>query len=476
MSSVRLGHPWFACVGCTTGPGGMLMTFPKNFTWGAATSSYQIEGAATAAERGASVWDALCARPGSVYGGHDGAGACEHVRRFRADVALMRDLGLKAYRFSIAWPRVLPDGTGRVHEAGLAFYDQLVDALLAADIEPWVTLFHWDYPLELYRKGGWLNAESPRWFADYTRVVVDKLSDRVTNWITLNEPQCFVGLGHQTGVHAPGDQLPLEQVLLISHRVLVAHGLAVQVIRERAKKTPHVGWAPTGDIPLPATEAAEDIAAARETYWAVKNPGVWNHSWFLQPVLQGSYPEDGVRLHAGAMPAIAPEDMRTISQPLDFLGLNVYNGYRCRRAADGGVKVLPWAAGFPQTHNHWNVTPEVLRWAPRFAHERSGLPIVITENGMAGHDWVARDGAVHDPARVDFLDRNLRELRRAIQDGVPVLGYFQWSLMDNFEWAEGYRYRFGLVHVDYATQQRMPKDSAWWYREVIRTNGASIAE
>jgi beta-glucosidase len=361
-----------------------------------------------------------------------------------------------------------------VNEAGLAFYDRLVDQLIAAGIEPWVTLFHWDYPLELYRRGGWLHADSPEWFADYTRVIVDRLSDRVTNWITLNEPQCFVGLGHQTGIHAPGDKLPLDHVLLVAHRVLLAHGRAVQVIRDHATKTPRVGWAPTGDIPVPASGSPQDLAAARETYWAVNTPDVWNQAWWLEPVLRGAYPEDGLRFYGPAVPEFTASDLRTIHQPLDFLGLNIYNGYYCRRSASGGVERLPFAPGFPQTQNNWNITPEVMRWGPRFAYERSQLPIVITENGMAGHDWVALDGAVHDPQRVDYLQRSLRALGQAVDDGVPVQGYFAWSLMDNFEWAEGYRYRFGLVHVDYATQQRTLKDSANWYREVIRTNGATL--
>jgi beta-glucosidase len=450
------------------------MTFPKNFVWGAATSAYQIEGAIDQDGRGASVWDAMCAQPGRVHGNETGAGACEHYRRSRSDVAIMADLGLKAYRFSIAWPRVIPSGVGAVNTVGLEFYDRLVDELLGKNIDPWVTLFHWDYPLELYHRGGWLNADSPQWFAEYTRVVVDKLSDRVSHWITLNEPQCFVGLGHQTGIHAPGDKLPLDQVLLVAHRVLLAHGSAVQVIRAHARKTPQVGWSPTGDVPIPASERPEDIGAAREDFWAVTTPTVWNQSWWLEPALHGTYPSAGLKLHGAAVPAYTDSEMKTIRQPLDFLGLNIYNGYRCRRGTTGSVEKLMFPPGFPQTHNNWNVTPDALRWGPLFAHERSGLPIVITENGMAGHDWVAVDGGVHDVHRIDYLRRYLRALQQAITAGVAVQGYFAWSLMDNFEWAEGYRYRFGLVHVEYATQQRTLKDSAKWYREVIRTNGAEL--
>jgi beta-glucosidase len=450
------------------------MSFPSHFVWGAATSAYQIEGAVASGGRGASVWDAFCAQPGQVHGGDTGEPACEHYHRHSEDVALMRGLGLQAYRFSIAWPRVLPAGTGAVNAPGLAFYDRLVDELLAAGIAPWVTLFHWDYPLELYRRGGWLHADSPRWFADYARVIVDRLSDRVTHWMTLNEPQCFIQFGHRTGQHAPGDRLPMDQVLRAAHHALLAHGLAVQTIRAHAKQAPRIGWAPTGDIPVPATETAADIDAAREAYWQINDGTVWNHAWWHAPVLHGAYPEQGLRAYGTAVPAFTAEEMCTIAAPLDFVGLNIYNGHRVRRAADGGVEHLPRPLGSPQTAFHWHVTPEALRWGARFAHERARLPVAITESGMAAHDWVSLDGAVHDPQRIDYLTRYLVELRRALADGVPVQAYFTWSLMDNFEWAEGYRYRFGLVHVDFATQRRTPKDSAHWYRELIRTRGASL--
>ncbi|MBL9186607.1 MAG: beta-glucosidase [Opitutaceae bacterium] len=450
------------------------MTFPRDFTWGVATSSYQIEGHAMGGGRGASVWDEFCATPGRVNGGHTGAVSCDHYHHYASDVQLMRDLGLRAYRFSVAWSRVMPTGRRPVNAAGLAFYDRLVDSLLEARIEPWLTLFHWDYPLALYREGGWLHPDSPRWFADYTRVIVDKLSDRVRHWMTLNEPQCFIGLGHQTGIHAPGDKLPLDRTLLAAHHTLLAHGLAVQTIRSRAKLPPVIGWAPTGDVPTPATDCPEDIAAARETFWRVPADNTWNMAWWLDPVMRGRYPEQGLHAYGAAAPAFTDAEMRTIHQPIDFIGLNLYRGYDCRRGADGSPENLTSTPGTPATHNHWNLHPAALRWGPFFTHERYGLPVVITENGMAAHDWVSLDGEVHDPQRTDFLARYLMELRRAVRDGVRVKGYFAWSLLDNFEWSEGYRYRFGLVHVDYATQRRTPKDSAWWYGECARTNGASL--
>ncbi|WP_438481936.1 GH1 family beta-glucosidase [Oleiharenicola lentus] len=452
------------------------MTFPKDFTWGAATSSYQIEGFPHADGRGASVWDEFCATPGRVHNGDTGAVACEHYTRSAEDVQLMRDLGLRAYRFSVAWPRVMPTGRGPANAAGLAFYDRLVDQLLEAKVEPWLTLFHWDYPLPLYREGGWLHPDSPQWFADYTHAVVDKLSDRVRHWMTLNEPQCFMGLGHQTGIHAPGDKLPLDQALLATQNVLLAHGLAVQVIRSRAKSPPLVGWAPTGEVPTPATETEADIQAARETYWQVPPTSVWNMAWWLDPVLRGHYPEQGLQAYGSAVPRFTEADLRTMHQPLDFLGLNIYHGYSCRRSADGKIEVLKPSAGSPHLHNHWPFHPAALQWGPTFVHERYGLPIVITENGTATHDWVFADGEIHDSSRVDFFSRYLAALRRAMANGVNVKGYFAWSLMDNFEWAEGYRFRFGLVHVDFATQKRTLKDSARWYSECIRSNGEFLPD
>jgi beta-glucosidase len=449
------------------------MPFPRKFIWGAATSAYQIEGATRAGGRGASVWDAFCTRPGRVKGGQNADVACDHYNRHREDVAMMRAMGLRAYRFSVAWPRVMPRGQGRVSEAGLGFYDRLVDELLAAGLEPWVTLFHWDYPLALYREGGWLSPESPRWFADYTAVLVDRLSDRVTRWITMNEPQCFIGLGHLTGTQAPGDKLPMKQALRAAHNVLLAHGLAVQVIRSRARRAPFVGISQTGEVGLPATGSRADVSAAREANWSVADGSLFNMAWWTDPILKGHYPEQGCRAYGRAAPKASGADLATMRQPLDFLGLNIYHGNVFRRGKKGPEAVAP-DPGDPRTHYGWPIAPASLYWGPRFAHERYGLPLVITENGMANLDWVALDGHVHDPQRIDYLARYLGELRRAIDGGVPVLGYFAWSLMDNFEWSDGYSYRFGLVHVDYATQRRTLKDSALWYRSIIRSRGGAL--
>lgn len=447
------------------------MSFPQKFVWGAAAASYQVEGAACEDGKGLSVWDMMCRTPGKVWSGHTGDVSCDHYHRWREDVAIMKDMGLKAYRLSLAWPRILPAGTGCVNAKGLAFYDRLVDELLTAGIQPWVTLFHWDYPYELYTRGGWLNPDSPAWFEDYSRVVVEALSDRVAHWMTLNEPACFIGLGLLTGDHAPGDKLGFPEVLRATHHTLLAHGRAVQVIRERARQKPCIGFAPCGGIVAPASEAPADLEAARQRMFHLFNKDVWNLALWTDPVFLGRYPEEALRAFGAAMPTIRPGDMETICQPLDFCGLNIYSCCTVRAGQDGNPEEVPLPVGFDMTAMEWPVTPQALYWGPRFTWERYRKPIVITENGMANTDWIALDGAVHDPQRIDFLTRYLREYHRAITDGVAALGYFQWSIMDNFEWAFGYKRRFGLVYVDYPTGRRVPKDSARWYRNVIATNG-----
>lgn len=448
--------------------------FPKGFAWGAATSSYQIEGATREGGRGLSIWDQFCGVPGAIKGGETGDAACDHYNRFEQDIELMKSIRLQAYRLSVSWPRVMPSGTGEINPEGMAFYDRLIDGLLEAGIEPWVTLFHWDLPLALQRRGGWLNPESPRWFESYAAKIVDLLSDRVTRWITINEPQIFVGLGYATGEHAPGHKLPFAEQLLIGHRVLLAHGRAVRVIRERSKKQAVVGWAPVGRAGIPVSDSQADVDAARRRTTEIDAKGFWNNTWFGDAVCLGRYPEDGLRLFGRDAPKVEPGDMKLVSEPLDFYGVNIYSGEPVRAGDDGAPVGVPRAPGYPQTAFGWTIEPESLYWGPRFLYERYRLPMVVTENGLSCFDFISTDGKVHDPARIDFLTRYLRSLNRAITDGTEVLGYFQWSLLDNFEWAEGYRQRFGLVFVDFETQRRLLKDSARWYAEVIRTNGSIL--
>ena len=452
-----------------------MRQFPENFIWGAAAASYQIEGAWDADGKGLSVWDRMCEWPGRVFEGESGKEACDHYHRYREDVDIMADIGLKAYRLSLSWPRILPEGTGRINQTGIDFYSRLVDALLEKGITPWVTLFHWDFPYELFKRGGWLNPDVPDWFAEYAGVVVDALGDRVSHWMTQNEPVCYLELGHLKGTHAPGLKLDLKDVLLATHHSLIAHGKAVQALRRGSPQPCKIGAAPTSWLAYPETESEADINAARKATFSFRDKSLWNYSWMTDPMILGRYPKEGIEHYAEAVPTFTEDDLKTICQPLDFFGFNIYNGGKVR-AADNkdGFELVPYPAGGLRTSFNWPVTPEAIRWGARFLHERYGLPMVVTENGLANNDWVGTDGKVRDPQRIDFMRRYLREFHKAIEDGVPCLGYFHWSIMDNFEWAEGYSKRFGLVHVDYQTQKRTPKDSARWYKEVIAGNGTKV--
>jgi len=452
----------------------MKSSFPENFSWGAATASYQIEGGAFADGKGKSVWDMMSHWSGKVYNGDTGDVGCDHYNHLDEDVRLMKQIGLKAYRFSLSWPRILPDGTGSVNEAGLAFYDRLVDKLLEAGIQPFITLFHWDYPYELFCRGGWLSPESPGWFAEYTRVVVNRLGDRVKHWMTLNEPQVFIGFGHVKGEHAPGLKLGWTEYCRITHHVLLAHGRAVQEIREHSGSSAHIGWAPVGDVRMPRDNQPGNIDAAREDMFAIHEPEYWTNTWYMDPVVFGHYPEDGLKHFEPYMPRIGSDDMDIISTPIDFIGLNIYMGFPVGRTTDGSIARVKPEQGHALTAFNWVVTPDCLYWGPRFFAERYQKPIYITENGLSSMDWVHLDGSVPDSGRIDFLTRYIRELKRAVAEGVDVRGYFQWSLMDNFEWARGYGERFGLIYIDYATGKRIPKLSADWYRKLIETNGAHV--
>jgi beta-glucosidase len=453
------------------------MNFPRDFVWGAATSAYQVEGASLADGKGLSIWDEFVRAPGRVANGETGDVACDHYHRHTADVALMRELNLGAYRFSISWPRVLPEGTGAINAKGLEFYDRLVDELLGAGIDPWVTLYHWDLPLELQRRGGWLRREIADWFADYARIVAGRLGDRVRHWITINEPQMFIGLGLDGTVAAPGERRTTAEILQAWHHTLLAHGRGVQAIRASAPSA-RVGIAHTGRERIPATESDEDIRAAREAYFSVdRGLGVNSTPMGFDPVYLGRYPDAAWEVFGKDMPEVQPSDLRVIHERVDFIGYNAYTAEFVRAKGDGW-EILPRIPGQPAGTFHWlNVFDDTLYWAARFQTERCpGLPFVITENGFSGTDWVSLDGAVHDPARIDFMKRYLRGLRRAVAEKIPVSGYFYWTLMDNFEWAEGYRLRFGLIHVDYRTLARTIKDSGRWYAKLIGGNGAALAD
>lgn len=450
------------------------MRMPDGFVWGVASASYQVEGGVDRDGRSPSVWDEFSSWTGKTFNGHTGEHACRSYDKWQEDAELVGGLGAKGYRFSVAWPRVIPDGAGPVNDKGLAYYDRFVDALLAKGVDPWVTLFHWDMPANLYHRGGWLNRDSASWFADYTAAVVDRLSDRVTHWFTLNEPQIFLGLGHNEGTHAPGLKLSRKDVLRATHHALLAHGESVKVIRARAKKPAQVGCAPVGSLKSPATETQADIDAARQATFAVPSEGwTFNYSWYCDPMLLGHYPEDGLKLFGKDAPAFTDADMATIHQPIDFFGVNIYHS-EIVRATPKGPEQITRGPGYPITMFRWPVQPDALYWGPKFLQERYNLPVVVTESGLASMDWVHADGKVHDAGRIDYLTRYLSQLRRASNEGVDIRGYFQWSIMDNYEWAEGYALRFGLVYLDYQTGERIPKDSYHWYKGVIASNGESL--
>lgn len=452
----------------------MTTTFAPDFAWGAATAAYQIEGAAYEDGKGLSVWDMFTRKENAVWRNQNGDIACDHYHRYQEDVGLLKAIGMNAYRFSVAWTRVIPTGTGAVNPQGLAFYDRLVDELLAAGITPYVTLFHWDYPYDLYCRGGWLNPDSPDWFAEYAAVLTDQLSDRVKHWMTLNEPQCFIGLGHKDGIHAPGDRLGWKQVLQAGHHALLAHGKAVQVIRARAKTPPQIGFAPVGTIRVPASHEAADIEAARQSMFSITSRTIWNNTWFSDPIFLKQYSADGLAVYGADAPHVGANDMETIGQPLDFYGCNIYSAAVIKAGEDGQPVEVAHPQGNPLTLFYWDIVPDCLYWGPRFLYERYQQPILITESGLSCMDWVALDGKVHDPQRIDYLQRHLRALRQAYIDGVDVRGYLHWSSHDNFEWGEGYKQRFGLIHVDYPSQTRTLKDSAYWYRDTIKANGANL--
>ena len=451
------------------------MGFSKDFVWGSATASYQVEGAAFEGGRGYTVWDDFCTIPGNIMDGSDGSEACDHYHRYKEDVQYMKAMGMKAYRLSIAWSRLLPEGTGNVNEEGVKFYRNLFEELLENGITPYVTLFHWDLPYALYAKGGWQNPESVEWFANYAELVARLYGDKVKHFITFNEPQCFLGLAHITGELAPGTLMSRRSVLAMAHNMLMAHGAAVKKLREHVKDA-KVGIAPTSTVPCPESNSKEDIEAAYNLYFDVPDQKnyLWNVSWFSDPIFFGNYPEAGLKLFAKDLPNIKATDFELISQPLDFYGQNIYNGYKVKSDHNGGYQALARAAGHPRTAIGWPVVPESLYWGPRFLFERYQIPILITENGISCTDTVCLDGKVHDAERCDFHQRYLRELKKAAEEGIAVMGYFAWSLMDNFEWGKGYTERFGLIHVDYVTQKRTLKDSAYWMKAVMETNGENL--
>jgi beta-glucosidase len=446
--------------------------FPADFRWGAATSALQIEGAATAGGRGESIWDRFAATAGKIADGSRPDVACDHYHRWQEDIGLMKELGLQAYRFSIAWPRVLPRGSGTVNEAGLDFYERLVDGLLAAGIEPFPTLYHWDLPQALQDSGGWARREIVEDFAEYAAVVTRRLGDRVTRWVTHNEPWCVATLGHEEGHHAPGHLDPAEG-LRVAHHLLLSHGLATRAIRREAPSA-EVGIVLIQCPAMPATDSEADHDAAR---WF---DGFFNR-WYLDPVFRGEYPADAVadrvargQLPGPEMPFVQDGDLETIATPQDFLGLNYYSRSVMRADAQGQPQAVKMAPDEELTDMGWEVYPDGLYDSLTRVH-REYWPgrIYIAENGAAYDDPAGPDGRIGDERRITYLREHLLAAHRAIADGVPLAGYFAWSLMDNFEWALGFEKKFGLCAVEPQTLRRIPKDSAFWYRDVVAANAVT---
>ena len=442
-----------------------ITSFPPDFIWGAATASYQIEGAWDEDGKGESIWDRFSHTPGKIANGDTGDVASDHYHRWRKDVALMKEIGLQAYRFSIAWPRLLPEGRGRVNQPGLDFYDRLVDGLLEAGIKPFVTLYHWDLPQALQDQGGWPARSAAEAFVEYADLASRTLGDRVTYWMTLNEPFVSAFVGYLEDRHAPGHS-DLDEALAAAHHLLLAHGWAVPAIRCNSPNA-QVGIVLNLSGQTPASPSAADRAAA----W--QQDGVVNR-WFLDPLSARGYPADIVQHYGRSMDFVQAGDLEAIAAPLDFLGVNYYTRGVARSSVVPEAENAPRTV-FPnpeRTEMGWEVYPEGLCELLGRLHFDYRFPaLYITENGAAYADQIGPDGRVDDPSRVAYLKNHFTEAAKAIAAGVPLRGYFVWSLMDNFEWAHGYSKRFGLVYVDYRTQRRVLKTSAHWYRRVIAANG-----
>jgi beta-glucosidase len=441
-------------------------SFPPGFAWGVAAAAAQVEGAAYEDGKGLSIWDVFAKRPGAVHNGDNLDVACDHYHRFKADLDLMAAFGVKHYRLSIAWPRIMPEGTGAVNRKGLDFYHRLIDAALERGITPWVTMFHWDLPQALEDKGGWPRRLVADAFADYADEIVKAYGDRVKNWITLNETAVFLDNGYGIGRHAPGRKESPEVVHQGFHHALLCHGHGVRAVRQHGGAGARVGITDNSAVSIPLTETPEDIAAAHRHFAATRNCRI------LEPIYRGAYGPDYLKYTAGWLPQVAPADFELITQPTDFLGMNIYTGVVVRQGADGQPQVVPYPEHYPTADSPWlRLSPRALYWGPRLVAEVYGVKdVVITESGAGYNDAPPVNGEVLDLHRLEYLRACLRELHRGLGDGHPVSGYFAWSFMDNFEWADGYARRFGLVYNDFKTQVRTPKASAHWYARVMRAN------
>ncbi|MEV0756504.1 GH1 family beta-glucosidase [Streptosporangium sp. NPDC050280] len=458
---------------------GETLAFPQGFVWGAATAAYQIEGSVREGGRGPSIWDTFSRTPGRIADGHTGDVACDHYHRYADDVRMMAELGLGAYRFSVAWPRIQPSGSGPAVAAGLGFYDRLVDELLAADITPYVTLYHWDLPQSLEDRGGWTNRDTAYRFADFARIMHDRLGDRVGTWMTVNEPWVSAVLGYGIGIHAPG-RASAAEAFRASHHLLLAHGLSARVLREAGAREIALTLNLT-PVMTPGQVNDPDLVPSVEDAEAVDRIDCLINRQFLDPTLRGKYPDPALAImeRMGGIDHIRDGDLETINQAVDLLGINYYTpcvvrsqpGEPANAAYPGSEDILFSGTHAPTTAMGWAIVPTGLsQLLTRLSRDYPEVGLLVTENGAAFDD-VVEDDRVHDADRTAFFEGHLRAAHTAIEAGADLRGFLVWSLMDNFEWAEGYNKRFGIVHVDFETQRRLPKDSALWYREVIRHNG-----
>lgn len=442
------------------------LSFPQGFLWGTATAAYQVEGAVHADGRGPSIWDTFSHTPGKTYEGETADVTDDDYHLYNEDVALMKDLGVKTYRFSIAWPRVFPQGTGTPNPKGLDFYKRLLDALQSAGIAPYATLFHWDLPQTLQDKGGWANRATAQAFADYAGYTVGQLSDRIAHWMTMNEFDSFIDAGYGSGDSAPGLKLPRQELAQTRHYAVLAHGLAVKSIRAAAKQPVKVGLAQDAPGAMPAIEDAAHIRAAEIAFREINAP-------YLTVIMEGRYTDLYLRELGADAPHFTPDELKTISTPLDFVGTNIYTTQEVIPAdTPEGFAMVPRPASYPHASSDWLFfNPQAIYWTPKLVSEIWGVKeIYITENGYSSDDVLRPDGQVLDTDRILYLRNYLTQLHRSVSEGVPVKGYFLWSLLDNYEWASGFSKRFGITYVDFKTEKRTPKLSSAFYKEVIRTN------
>jgi beta-glucosidase len=446
--------------------------FPEGFLWGSATASYQVEGAVHEDGRGPTIWDTFSHTPGKTHNGDTGDVADDHYHRYKEDIGLMTDLGLTTCRFSIAWSRIFPQGTGARNPKGFDFYDRMLDTLLEAKIAPYCTLYHWDLPQALEDKGGWQNRDTAKAFADYAGVVAEHLSDRVKNFMTVNELSTFVNIGYGEGRHAPGLKLDRKGLAQVQHYAVLGHGLAVEAIRAHAKPGTKVGFADNLTPVTPLIETPEHIEAAKK---AIRE----ENAMFGTVIREGKYTDAYLKKLGADAPKFTAEELKTIGAPLDFTGLNIYTAafVRADASSELGYAMVKHPVSYPHMYSEWlTVGPEALYWVPKlvselWSAEQGAKELYITENGCSSADVLTPDGHVYDSDRIMYLRNYMTQLHRAVSEGVPVKGYFLWSLLDNYEWADGYEKRFGITYVDFKTQKRTPKMSSVYYKEVIRRNG-----